>query len=67
MVKRLDTPLKTCHSGRMMKKLKTLIRILEGIGFCFMCAFDKQFMEEARAEQEREQWEKENNWGIYAK
>jgi hypothetical protein len=32
-----------------------------------MCAWDKEFIEEAKAEQAQEKWERENNWGIYAK
>jgi hypothetical protein len=50
-----------------MSKLKTFFRIIKGIGFCFMCAFDREFIAEARAEQAQEKWERENGVLAYAK
>ena len=50
-----------------MSKIKTFFRIMESIGFCFMCAFDKQFIEEAVAEQKQAEWERENGVLAYAK
>jgi hypothetical protein len=46
--------------------LRFIIGFFEVVGMAFLCAFDKQFMEEARAEQAQERWEKENKVLAYA-